>query len=156
MKRLVGFCLVLLMTTFLAVPAFADKAAEDKATMDTLMAMVDSGEITVEQALASAIEQGVSFTAIVAACQTRGIALSNVITAAATVGMTSEVALAKMADAGVSNEQMSAAMSQASGAGDTGLGYTPEQATVAITPVAPVTSNPGGTAQGGTVSPSRL
>lgn len=156
MKRLIGFCLVLLMTTFLVIPAFADKAADDKATMVSLMARVDTGEVTVEQALASAIEQDVSFAAIVAACQIRGIALSNIIIAAATVGMTSEVALAKMADAGVSSEQMSAAMSQASGAGDTGLGYTPEQATAAVTSVAPVTSNPGGTAQGGTVSPSSL
>lgn len=156
MKRLMFFFLVLLLAGLFVGHSFADQEAEDKAVMDEVMAKVDAGEMTVEQALATAVEKGVSFTVIVETCQTLGIPLNVVITAAASVGVTSEVTLAKMADAGVSKEQMSAAITQATGQPDPGLGYTQQQPTTKITPVAPVTSNPGGTAETGTVSPSTL
>ncbi len=155
MRRMAGFCLVLLMTTCLAVPAFAGKAADDKATMDRAMAKFDSGEVTAEQALVEALKQNVPFGLIVAACESRLIPLSNLIAAAASIGMSSEVALARMAEAGVSKEQMSAAMAQVSESKDPGLGYTPQPAGRVVS-VQPVTSNPGGSAQGGTVSPSSL
>lgn len=166
------FILLIMVSVVLcsATVVVADTSVDDTVTMKSIMAMVDAGEVTVEQALSSAIEQDVSFSVIVETCRTRDIQLSNVIIAAAMAGMSSEVALSKMADAGVTTEQLSAAMSAAAGQesgalgytpetdgdtkGDNGLAYTPEAAKIA--PVRPVTSNPGGTAQGGTVSPSSL
>ena len=148
--------LVVGLFAFVGTTAFADDADVDKATMDALMAKVDTGEMTVEQALASAIDHGVSFAVIVDTCQTRGIALSTVITAAASVGVSSEVVLAKMADAGVTKEQMSAAISQAAGQTDPAYGYTPPEPTQKIPAVVPPTTSPEGTSPSGSVSPSTL
>lgn len=161
MSKLNKYCLVLLLALTFALPALADQATDNKAAADevaitALMARFDSGELTVVQTLALALEQNISFSVIVAACESRLIPLSTLITAAATVGISSEVVLAKMADAGVSAETMSEAIT-ASASGDTtpGLGYT-RTPTTRTTSVTPVFSNPRDTAQGGTVSPSTL
>ncbi len=156
MKKLVGFVSMLLLVTVLVAPVFADKAADDKATMDQVMTKVDTGEMTIVQALEQALEQGVSFAAIVEACESRGIALSNLVVATTNSGMSCEIVLAKLSAAGLSQAQLMTAKNDCEGNdGQQGLAYTPANAG-RVTAVQPVTSNPGGTAQGGTVSPSSL
>ena len=151
MKR-IGMLLLVVLLAFPLSASFADMAADDNAVIAALLAEADAGKTTVDQALAAAIEHGISFEIIVAACQTRGIDLSHIITAAAEAGMSSEVALAKMADAGVQKETLSAAMSQAAGQDNTGLGYTASREG-RTRPVRPVTPNPGGRDEGRPVSP---
>ena len=166
MSKLIKYCLVLLLALAFASPALGDQAADDKAAADeaaiiAVMARIDSGELTVEQALVLALEQDISFSVIVAACESRLIPLSAIITAAASAGISSEVALAKMADAGVSAEKMSEAITTAAGTTPTtgddspGLGYTQTE-TTQVPAVVPVTTNPGNTLTPNTVSPSTL
>lgn len=131
MRTFIKYCLVMLLAFTFVSPALADQAADDKVVADSaaisaVMARVDSGELSVDQALVLALEQDISFSAIVAACESRNIPLSSIITAAASVGMSSEVALAKMAAANVSSEDMSIAIAAADD-NDTGLGYTKDK-----------------------------
>jgi len=158
MKRIVQTCLILLLALALVAPVMAQSSPSDDGTdtakITELMTLVDNGQIRVEAALTRAIMGNISYVAIVAACEARNIPLSQILSAATAAGVSFEVALAKMAEDGVTKNQMSAAMSSSAGEGGTGLGYTSSQQTGRSNAVVPVTSNPGGSAQGVTVSPS--
>ncbi len=123
MKKMFGLLFLVVILLASVSVSFADKAADDAVSVEAVMSRFDAGELTAEQALGLALEQDISFAAIIAACDLRRIPLSILITAAASVGISSEVALAKMADAGVSSEMMSTAIAAADVA-DAGLGYT--------------------------------
>lgn len=161
MIKLTTMILPILFVTTMALPAwsltprFPDKI-QDTQSMNLLMEKVDNGDLTLEQALVAALKQGISFSVIVDACNSRDIALGNIITAAATIGISSTAILAWMADAEVPQEQMIAANIQANGQPEVGLGYTPAEPEARVVVVRPITANPGGTAQGGSVSPSSL
>ncbi len=158
MKKIIGLVFVLVFLLISASISVADQSA-DEVAIAAVMARFDAGEISSEQALVLALEQDISYSVIVSACESRLIPLSMIIAAATKVGVSSEVALAKMAAAGVSQEKMSAAITAASGiAGEPtpGVGYTPALPTQIVAPVVPVTTNPGNTLTPNTVSPSTL
>jgi hypothetical protein len=146
------FVAIFLVSLVLISPVHADNIASDEATMTAINARVDAGEITLTTALAEAINKDVSFSLIVDFCRERGVALAEIVSVAQLTGMKEEVALAKLADAGVSQRELAAS----GGAGTTGLGYTPAAPGAQIRTVQSVSANPGGSAQGGSVSPSSL
>jgi G3E family GTPase len=136
--------------------SMAGTPAEDQAILANLKAQIDAAELTVEQALETAIRQQVSFAEIVSFCRSNAIPMSAVLVAARSAGLSPEVALTRLGEAGVPQDELQAALAQVNEQGDTGLGYTPDAGTQRPNRVLPVTANPGGTAQGRSVSPSTL
>ena len=156
MKTLLSVALVSLLFLSVVSGAIARTPAEDQALLANLKAEIDAAELTVEQALETAIRQQVSFEEIVGFCRSNAIPMSAVLLAARSAGLSTEVALTRLREAGVPPDELQAALAQVNEQGDTGLGYTPDAGTQRPNRVLPVTANPGGTDQGRSVSPSTL
>lgn len=156
MKTLLSAVLVGLLFLSAVSLSIAGTPAEDQAFLAELKNQIDAAELTVEQALETAIRQQVSFEEILRFCRSNGIPMSSVILAGRSAGLSTEVILASLDAAGVPQGELTAALAQVNEQGGTGLGYTPETGSQGPNPVLPVTANPGGTAQGTSVSPSTL
>lgn len=157
MKTLLSAVLVGLLFLSFVSSSVAGTPAEDQAILANLKTKIDAAELTVEQALETAIRQQVSFDEIVGFCRSNAIPMSTVLLASRSAGLSTEVALTRLGDAGVPQDELQAALAQLNQQGDdTGLGYTPAADTQRPNRVQSVTANPGGTAQGRSVSPSTL
>ncbi len=178
MNSLSRFFLSLLILCVCSAPSFAVIAAEDSASMSPIVSMYQNDDITLDQALSSALQQEISFEAIIAAfsaigqevttdnilaaavrenvsfvvivdaCRSNNVPLADIVAADVSTGTSETAAIANVIGAGITDVERTALLAEY----PTGLGYGNDNTLAGAVNV--VNANPAGTRPGGSVSPS--